>query len=349
MTYVPRTTFYGVSTSWTTALRPTNANHGEIGYNETTQNVEVYDAIAKTWNVISCAAQIGTVWYCDSVNGLDTNTGRGWSKAFKTITAAAAAAAAGDTICIKGTFTEAVTVTQIGVSILGIGTGPHQATWTAAADAVCLTLSASDCVVAGIRFQPPAYSSGTPAAIVLSNAPYARIIGNRFQGKTGSVQAIWCNLDATHSSDDVVIANNEFIYLNNVTTVYGSAIASTAVDGGYSCSSWQILNNNFDAPVEGININGRGCLIAGNQFRVNGLLANGTMGAVTGSADSKCMIDLSGTNADCNHVHGNFLDGTYSATLYVKGGSHDSWFGNWTATTTATITNGAGMTLTATA
>ncbi len=204
----------------------------------------------------------GTAWFCDSVNGNDANSGKAWSSAFKTIAAAVAAAAAGDAIYVKGSFSEAVVVALAGLSIVGIGSGPHQATWTAAADAVCLTLQASDCLVRNIRFQPPAYAAGTPAAIVLSNAPYARIVGNRFQGKQGSMYAIFCALDAAHSSDNVLIQGNEFIYLNNVTTVYGSAIESTAVDGGFSCSSWQIVDNLFDAPVEGININARGCLIA---------------------------------------------------------------------------------------
>ena len=346
--YVPRTEFCGCDTSWANAgKRPANANHGQVGYNEATTQLEIYDAIAGAWRTVA-SNLVGTAWFANSATGADTNVGTSAATAFKTITAAVAAATAGDTIYITGSFTEAVTVTKIGLSIIGAGTGPHQATWTAAADAVCLTLNASDCQVANIRFRPPAYSSGAPAAIVLNNAPYARIVGNRFQGQTGSNFAIFCMLGAAYSSDDVLIAGNEFIYLNNITTVYGSAIESTAADGGYSCSSWQIVNNIFDAPVEGVNINGRGCLIAGNIFRDKGLLAAGTMGTVTGSAGSKLMIDLSGTNADCNCVVGNWLGGAYSSTLYLKGGSNDEWYGNFTVSTTATLTNGAGMTLTPT-
>ncbi len=333
-------------TSWTTANRPSSPDHGVCGYNEDTRHLEVYDAITQEWNVQTQFAS----WYVDSVNGNDTtHSGRSFQSAYKTIAVAVAACAAGDSIYIKGSFNEAVTCAKIGVRIVGLGTGPHQATWTAAADAVCLTLTAADCEISGIRFQPPAYAAGTPAAILLSNAAYTRIIGNRFQGKTGSMYAIFCMLDATHSSDNVLISGNEFIYMNNITTVYGSCIAATEADGGYSCSSWKILGNIFNAPVEGINMNARGCLIAGNQFLVSGLKADGTMGAVTGSAGSKTMITLAGTNADCNHVRGNWLGGAYSSTLYVKGGTNDSWFGNWTLTVTATITNGAGMTLTATA
>ena len=52
MTYVPRTTFYGVSTSWANAAsRPTNPNHGQVGLNEATGNLEVYDSVAAAWRV----------------------------------------------------------------------------------------------------------------------------------------------------------------------------------------------------------------------------------------------------------------------------------------------------------
>ena len=265
-------------------------------------------------------------WYVNSSTGSDANDGKTWGTAFATIAAAVAAASAGDRIFILGTdFSEAVTVSLAGLAIIGVGTGPNMATWTAAADAICLTLAATDCVVAGIKFRPPAYSTGTPAAIELSSASYARILGNRFQGKTSSYMAIYspvCN------SDNVLIEGNEFLYMNNITTVYGSCILGVEA-GGLSYSAWKIRNNDFNAPVEGININGRVCLIEGNHFRVNGINADGTTGAVTGSAGSKKMIDLSGTNSYGNHLHGNYLGGAYTSTLYAKSASGDDWAGNF--------------------
>lgn len=273
----------------------------------------------------------GEIRYVDSVSGNDTNDGLSFERAKATITAAVAASAAGDTVFIKGSFTEAVTVTVDGLRIIGIGTGPYQATWTADADAVCLTLSgAAACQIGpGIRFRPPAYTAGTPAAIVLSNAPYTRIVGNRFQGKTSSYYAIFCTLTASYSSDNVVIQGNEFLYLNNITTVYGSAIVSTAVDGGYSCASWQILDNDFNGCVFGININARHCLIAGNIFRQNGLTAAGAVAAVTGAAGSGKMIDLSGTSSGANTVTQNTFAATYSTTLFVVSATGDNWVGNF--------------------
>lgn len=49
MTYVPRTSLFGISTTWTTATRPTNPNHGTTGFNETTQEIEVYNAVGGYW------------------------------------------------------------------------------------------------------------------------------------------------------------------------------------------------------------------------------------------------------------------------------------------------------------
>lgn len=269
----------------------------------------------------------GTRYYVDSVNGLDGNAGLTWATALKTIAAAVALAVAGDIITYRGSFNEAVVipVTKTGLQLIGNGTGPNQAQWTAPDDGVCLTINATDVLAASTKFRPPAYTSGTPAAIVLGGAGYARIIGNRFQGKAGSKCAIY---SPVCDSDNVKIQGNEFIYLNNITTVYGAAILGVEA-GGLSYSSWVIKGNDFNAPVEGINICGRGCLIEGNHFRVNGLKADNSMGAVTGSAGSKKMIDLSGTSSNSNHVHGNYLGGAYNATLYAASAGNDDWSGNY--------------------
>jgi len=262
----------------------------------------------------------GTVYFVDSVSGLDTNTGKTWLAAFKTIAAAVAAASAGDSILIKGSFTEAVTIAlaKTGLMICGIGTGPNQATWTGAADAVCLTINATNCIVKNIKFRPPAYSAGTPAAILLGGAGYTKITQCRFQGKTSSYNAIYspvCN------SDNVEISDCEFIYLNTAT--HGAAILGVEA-GGLSYSGWKILRNIFNSCVTAVNINGRVCLVEGNHFNINGIAANGEGGAVCTLA-----LDLSGTSSYGNMVHGNYLGGTYSATLYKVGASGDDWAGNY--------------------
>ena len=261
----------------------------------------------------------GTIRYVDGTNGSDSNSGTSWSSAYLTIAATIAAAVAGDVIMIKGSFTEAVTIAvgKTGLSIVGAGTGPNQAQWTGAADAVCLTINATDVLVENIKFRPPAYTAGTPAAILLGGANYTRIINCRFQGKTGSWYAIYspvCN------SDNVEISDCEFIYMNTAT--YGAAILGVEA-GGLSYSGWKILRNIFNSCVTAININGRVCTIKDNVILEYGIAAAGTLGAVLALG-----IDLSGTSSGGNAVTRNQLGGTYGATLYKVGASGDQWAGN---------------------
>jgi hypothetical protein len=270
----------------------------------------------------------GSTYYVDSSAGLDTNSGQAWNAALKTIAAAVALAVAGDKILCKGSFNEAVVVaTELkGIAIVGVGTGPNRSVWTdSTVDTVCLTINASEVLVAGFKFQPPAFSALTPAAILLGGANYARIIGNRFQGKLSSYMAIYspvCN------SDNVEIDDNEFIYMNTITGVDGSAILGVEA-GGLSYSAWKIRRNSFESCVEGVNICGRVCLLEGNHFGVNGVKADDTLGAVAGSHGSKKLIDLSGTGSGANKVHGNYLGGAYTSTLYAVGASGDDWAGNY--------------------
>ena len=68
----------------------------------------------------------GTTYFVDSVSGLDGNGGKSWARAKKTIASAVTACAAGDTIYLKGTFSEAVTCSKAGVSFIGVGTNPNR-------------------------------------------------------------------------------------------------------------------------------------------------------------------------------------------------------------------------------
>jgi len=262
----------------------------------------------------------GNVFYVDSVNGHDTdNDGRSLDQAYKTIAVAVAAAAANDTIYIRGSFSEAVTVAVEGLRIIGIGTAPKQAQWTAANDAVCLTIAAAYVHVENIYFRPPAYTaSRATSAITLSNAHHARIVGNRFHGRTGSQAAIYspvCN------SDNVWICGNEFFYLNTAT--YGAGIVGVEA-GGLSYSGWMIADNVFQSCVTAININGRVCNVLRNIIAEAGINAAGAGATVLALG-----IDLSGTSSYGNQVHGNYLGGAYNATLYKIGATGDDWGGNY--------------------
>ena len=265
----------------------------------------------------------GKVWYADSSGpGYD---GTSWGKAYKTIAAAVAQAVSGDIVAIRGSFSEIVTMSKEGVTILGVGTGPKQAAWTSAADTASLTIAANYCAVRNVGFAPPAYSASTtygPSAILLSGANYAQVIGNRFQGKAGSYEAIYspvCN------SDNVSIQGNDFMYMNTLT--YGAAILGVEA-GGLSYSGWKINGNFFFSCVTDINVNCRGANITGNTILETGITALGAVGTVLALG-----IDLSGTGSGANSVWKNQLSGTYNGTLYKVGASGDNWSGNNTIST----------------
>lgn len=264
----------------------------------------------------------GTTYHVDSALGSDSNAGLSWSDALATITAAVALAVAGDTILIRGSFTEAVTVSLAGLTIRGDGATPKQAQWTGANDAVCLTLAAEHVRVENIYFRPPARTSGTPAAIVLSSAGHARIVGCQFQGRTGSYYAIYspvCN------SDNVHIIGNEFRYLN--TSTYGTAILGVEA-GGLNYSGWRICGNLFQSCLKAIDVSCRVAEITDNVIGEYGVNPAGAIAQLLAMG-----IDVSGTNSGGNMVTRNQLGGAYSATLYVAGASGDQWAGNFNVLT----------------
>lgn len=261
----------------------------------------------------------GKYYFVSGANGSDAFNGTNVETPFKTIAFAVSKAVANDVILVlPGTYSETVTVSVAGVHIIGIGTATNSVRWTSATDTATCTLAAANIEIAGFRFTPPTFTAGTPTSILLSNAAYAHIHSNRFQGQTGSYNAIYspvCN------SDNVVIENNVFAYMNTLTN--GAAILGVEA-GGLSYSLWQIKNNVFESCVTAVNINGRVCLVQGNHFAVNGITALSAVGAVCTLA-----LDLSGTSSGANLVHGNYLGGAYSATLYKVGATGDDWAGNF--------------------
>jgi hypothetical protein len=278
----------------------------------------------------------GNEWFADSVNGSATASGRSWEDAISTVAAAVALASAGDTVYIRGSFSEAVEVSVAGLRIIGSGTRPKEAQWTADADAICLTISAAYCEVANIYFRPPAYTAGTPAAIQVGGADYAYIHDCRFQGKTASHQAIY---SPVCDSDNVEISDCEFYYLNTAT--YGAAILGVETGGAFY-SGWRILRNTFSGCVTAVNIAGRGCRVEGNMFMEYGTPAAG------GEAAAVCTLalDLSGAQSGGNCVTGNTMMGDYStAGLYKPGTNGDCWIGNFAADTAETEVGDNGITI----
>lgn len=259
-------------------------------------------------------------WYADSTV-LQSGDGTSWKTAFKTIGEANAAALAGDTIYLRGSFVESVTTLVAGVSFIGAGVAPKYTQWSSPADTASLTLATNYCSVQNIYFKPPAYSASTtygPSAILLSGANWAYIVGNRFQGQTASYYAIYspvCN------SDNVHVIGNEFYYMNTAT--YGCAILGLEA-GNLSYSGWQIKGNVVASCLRGIILPARSAIIEGNTIAEYGVAPSGSVTQLLSMG-----INLSGTAGGGNSVWDNQLGGTYSATLYVVGASGDQWGGNF--------------------
>jgi hypothetical protein len=271
------------------------------------------------------------VWFVDSTVS-SSGSGKNWSSAFSTIDEAVDAASAYDTIFLKGSFSEAINCTTVGIKFIGVGSTPRETVWTAptVAGSYCLTMGAAYQRVENIYMKPVIYtSSGVPAGIKLSGANWGVIRGVRFQGQTGSYKAIY---SAVCDTDNLLIEDCDFMYMNTATN--GAAILGVEA-GGLSYSGWKILNSRFNSCVTGIDVNMRASLIRGCEFAVTGVAAAGTIGTVCTLA-----IDLSGTSSGGNTVTENTLDGAYTTALYKSGAGGDNWRGNYAAITSTTAPNG---------
>jgi hypothetical protein len=278
--------------------------------------------------------------------GRDGNGGTSWDDAFLTIAKAVSMAMAGDTIyCIGTAFDEAVTVsttsgfgstTGRSIRIIGAGADPNETQWTySTTDGTCLTINAIGVTVANIRFKPPTYTSGTPAAIKLgTSASYTMIDNCRFQGQTGSRYAIY---SAATGADNVKIRSNKFMYMNNITTISGSAIVTVQAIPWNAYSGWEIVGNEFSSCVVDIILQARCCKITDNTFAIVGNTAAGAVGTVCTTA-----INLTGHGAEVggNVVTRNTLGGAYGAALYNAAAATDVWFGNFSAIDASAATYG---------
>ena len=278
----------------------------------------------------------GDEYYADSVNGSDNNNGKSWTQSMATIAAAVALASAGDTIYIRGSFSEVVVVSLAGLKIIGCGTSPKETQWASDADTIALTISAKYVEVSNIYFRVPAYSAGTPAAIQIGSADYTVIHNCKFQGRAASYQAIY---SPVANSDNVKISDCKFYYLN--TASHGVAIYGIAAAGaGYN--GWEISRNMFSSCVSCVVIPARVFLVEGNSFAQYGLTSAGAMAAVCTAP-----LNLSGTDTGGNIVRGNVMAGNYSNTGgYTAGTTGDCWTGNFSNDAAETEVDTSGITIT---
>ena len=147
MGYVPRTTFYGVSTSWASAAnRPTNPNHGQVGLNEATGNIEVYDSVAAAWRVFTVSGASG-------------------SGTFSALTVSSLSALTSSAVTTySGVTAAALTATAATATNLVVSTG------VSAASIVATALTCPACVIAAETATNLVVSTGISAASIVGTA-----------------------------------------------------------------------------------------------------------------------------------------------------------------------------------
>lgn len=284
----------------------------------TAQNRFVGEASGETLLELRDQFRYGNVWYADATNGSATGDGKTWSSAFSTLTLAVAAASAGDTILARGSFTEAVSVALAGLRIIGADATPQQCIWAGAADAKCLTVTASGVTVENIRFRAPARTSGTPAAIYLSTgATYFRAKKCRFQGTTGA----WYGIYTLGDCDNGVLEDCEFVYFNTAT--YGTAIKST---GATETTGFRIENCVFRSNLNHIVFPMKEGVIRRCLLPAGGLAAAGTYSTTL----TVLGIDVHGlaSTVGYNQVTQNHLGSLYHQACYYPA-TGDEWDGNF--------------------
>ena len=102
-----------------------------------------YDSLHALKNAITTGAPDAQYWYVDYTNGSDSNDGKSWDKAFKTLTKAidSATTNTGDQIIVRNDGFKAVTVpsTKESLHIVGIGTPTITGNMTVSGDSTRLT------------------------------------------------------------------------------------------------------------------------------------------------------------------------------------------------------------------
>ena len=259
---------------------------------------------------------VGSKIRVDATLGSDAiGDGSTWSKAYKTIAVAVAAAADGDQILLKGTFTEAVTCSKK-LSFIGVGTTVNRATWMEAsvggAGSTLLTLTGTDCLITNIRFRIPTTGG---IGINMSASDYTIIDNCHFQGRSGSYYGVY-----VAGGSQWKITNCIFEYLNTAT--YGCGIL------GYSTTSMptgcEIAYNTFHSSLRHVKASMRQSFVHDNLFQEKGLGSDNNVLTATVKLDVYGEI----AGAQYNTVTRNMFQGTYSISGGYKPGTNDNWYGN---------------------
>ena len=242
---------------------------------------------------ITLLGQAGTVFYADTTNGSNSNSGRSLADAKATIDAAEAAMADGDTLLVMpGDYDEAVTITHDNITIIGLGNRGAVAVAPSAVDAVAVTVTGtaaartSNVTLINIGGE----GNGTGGGLVVEgNIRRFRAFGCKFEGGAFAAKL---NSTAAGSVGDTWLVDNEFAWattgLHLSVTGGGDPVTQTYVkdnlfhnitadgvlaDGSFSTDIW-LRDNLFGAQEDGtemtqyldIDVASTTGLVTGNRF-----------------------------------------------------------------------------------
>ena len=288
--------------------------------------------LTKTGLYVGPGTGKGNVLFVNTADGNDKRDGESWDRALLTMAKGISKAVAGDTIIFTGTLTEACTLAKDDITILG-AMPVLKANWwkESAADDDLLTITGSRCTIANVYINVPTAGG---RGIVLSGADYTRVLGCKFQGRTGSHHGI--STDGTN--DNCQIIGNEFSFLNTAThgcAIFGHTYTADIVDGG-----WLVEDNIFHNGLRHLYARARSWVIRRNIFQAVGIGADGL--ALTATTK----INLSGAQSGYNNLYDNQFGGDFSNTGgYTASAASDDWAGNFSSDTAEAEVGDNGITI----
>lgn len=246
---------------------------------------------------------VGLVYHVDGTNGLDTNSGRSWLSAFKTITAAlAAATSANSTIYIApGDYDEgaALTISVAGTKLIGVNPTPNGYPVMILGDSTTndlLYVKANNVEIAGIGF----VQTKAKACIEIGDDPAqgwykCYIHGCKFDG--------WGT--ATYAITSTALADAPDLHVENCTF---RSFATACIGANFTREMYN--NNKFNVAADTIGISviktgsDRGDLTIDNNIMIGVSNASTTGIKFAGAIDVGLAI-----------VSRNYFGGTWNTTI----------------------------------
>lgn len=222
---------------------------------------------AQILQVVGRSNPYGSIWFVDSINGSNANSGAVPSLPFATLAYALSVAAAGDTIVLAPGFTVTQTAVQTlalaGISLIGIGEGSLKPTITVNAAADGLSLTANNIFVHNVAFAAPETDEATAMInVAAAGCTLSKISGI---GSKAAKNFVDCITIATGADDlliqglelyNSVVAVNSFISIEaavNRLKIFDSFCFGDVATGGLidSAKALQIHLRNLRIAVVG--------------------------------------------------------------------------------------------------